>query len=238
MSTMGGIYLYGIVDRKCTLPAQPGLQGRKIYPLIHRSIAGVVSHLQQLEQCQEADLLAHARVVERVMTVASILPFRFGTVLSSEAAVVELLGHQFAAFREGLDQVRGRVELGLRAYWSASCPALDRKAPSLALSAYHRRGKRSVHDFLRGWRHRAEWERRGEELIAGIHGQLEPLAVESTLEGFSSEGELLTASYLVEEAAVEDLRAEVRAMMDQYREVDLYLSGPWPPYSFVPHISR
>ena len=75
----------------------------------HNDVAGLMTGMSELDEA----------VAEVLMADRAVLPVRFGTVLSNEAAVQDVLAAHYADFVASLDRVRGRVELGLRVLWNS-----------------------------------------------------------------------------------------------------------------------
>jgi hypothetical protein len=64
-----------------------------------------------------------------------------------------------------------------------------------------------------------------------IHRRLAGLAAQST--GPSWQHGSMTAAYLVDRERVEIVRRSSLALAESCQDIQLALTGPWPPYSFV-----
>jgi hypothetical protein len=156
--------------------------------------------------------MAHERVVETLMRQRAVLPTRFGTTLPDEDALANVLRRRARSFREGLDRVRGCVEIGVRVRWEAAGePAAEGS------------------DYLAGRRGELREARRA---VAVVHRPLARLARASSW-STPAAGGLLAAAYLVPADDVRRFAAEAQGVQDADPALDVSCTGPWPPYSFV-----
>src|SRR5207248_6711208 len=58
-------------------------------------------------------------VIERLMERGTVLPARFPSVLTHEAAALSLLRERRGEFESALERIRGAVELSVRGAWRA-----------------------------------------------------------------------------------------------------------------------
>lgn len=175
---------------------------------------------------------AHEEVLQRVAAATTaIVPLRFGSIHHELRDIGALLGERRASFERELDHVRGRVELGVKA-WRTGRPGAAAGAASGRAYLEQRREERRQED-----RDTAELE----HVLQSIHERLLAVAVDGVLNRPQpreltgrQEQMVLNAAYLVAAgddalvAAVSELDAKHRG-----RGLSLELTGPWPPHSFV-----
>lgn len=225
------IYVYAITDRPqtATVP-EAGIEGSCLFPVAYRDIATVVSLLNRVEVPPTAEnVWRHEEIVEQLMAMGAVLPVRFGTVLTDEAAVRAMLAARYSHFVANLDRVRGRVELGLRVLGE------NEDHPTQQDAAARTKSSGRAYLFARAEeerRARARYER-GEALAAELDGVLAGLAVETSHQVQASSRLLLTAAYLVERVGVGPFLRKVQALGSTYPGMHVVCTGPWPPYSFV-----
>lgn len=248
------IYLYAITDRPdIPLPALTGLEQAarpKSYP--YRDIAAVISHTTTAAPSPvETNLWQHEGVLEALMTDHTILPVRFGTVLTDEAALKDVLETHYADFAAGLKQVCGRVELSLRVLWENEvsrgvggrkdkCEDQPRPSPPFP-QLWRVRGEggaeASGRDYLLSRleveRQRQSLRRGAETLAADLHASLAHLSVESTCQVLLTPCLLLKGAYLVEREQLIAFRQGVVGLSVTYPALRFLCTGPWPPYNFV-----
>ena len=227
-----------------------------------RDLAAIVSRVPLAEFGEEAlrrnlnDLewlervaRGHEAVLERALEGATIVPLRLCTIFEDDGAVRRMLADQRSTLVSALDLLTGHQEWGVkliadRAALEAAArerssevdtPAEDVGASS-AGSAYllRRREERQVREAA---------DRLAVDVADEVHARLQDWASDAVLNPPQNrdlsghEGEmLLNGAYLVETPKVERLRELVSELQERYRDlgVRLELTGPWPPYNFVP----
>jgi len=254
-----GWYLYGVVgaDHAPPAPATAAVDPRHgIELLVEGPLGGIASRVS-LDEFDEAALperladaawleqkiRAHERVLESVLARVSVVPCRFCTVYRTEGDLRRFLAERGDALAAALEDVRGRVELGVKAFvdrdrFAAGEERLSEPRKRVAQSqggrAYleARRLEQRVSDEL---------ARLGTELAAQLHSRLVaaaedgvPLDLQSRELSGRDEEMVFNAAYLVEDR--ERFEEELGALADEHRArgVDFELTGPWPPYNFVP----
>jgi hypothetical protein len=174
----------------------------------------VVSRHQRLPEWRSLDALwLHERVVEALMAERAVLPMRFGTRLPDRNGVRAVLATRRESLLDALDRVRGRVELAVRAI----------RLPAGAAAAT---GSITGVEYLRA-------RLRSTRSAASLHQRLAALAVATHRWPEHAPGELLRASYLVDQPAVVWFCHAVERLQDGHPEAALLCTGPWPPYSFI-----
>jgi hypothetical protein len=228
------MYLYAISDcPEAPLPVTPGLEDAPLLNVRHRGIAAVASALTRAVSPVETNLWQHEAVLEALMTDRAILPVRFGTLLTGEDALRDVLTAHYADFVADLDHVRGRVELGLRVLWQdeqegGGATVQRRKGVETRGS-----GRAYMMARLEEERGRRARRKQAEALASEINTPLVKEAVDSTHQVLVTPRFLLTAAYLVERGAVEVFQQQVQALNSAYSTLRLLCTGPWPAYSFV-----
>jgi hypothetical protein len=196
----------------------------------------------------EQKIRAHEQVLERVLRDASVVPCRFCTVYRSEAELRRFLAERREALMTALDRVQGQVEVGVKAFVD-----LDRFAVGQATRNEDIRELEERVAAAEGGRAYLE-RRRLEQLVAAelerlrsvaggeIHSRL-LVAAEDGLplppqpaEISGRDGEMLfNGAYLVT-ADQSPFEQALTSVARDYRDagIDFELTGPWPPYNFVP----
>jgi len=205
------IYLYAITDR----PGTP-LPRISLREVAAGGLAAVFpGRTPDVDPSMEA-LWAHEEVVEALMHDRAVLPMRFGTCLPDEAAVHALLEGRHREFQRMLDDVRGRVELGVRV---AGTPAVAAGGPASTGAEYmaQRLGAR----------------REAQQIAEAVHTPLARIAERSTTQQARGGRDLMTASYLLPDDRIGRFTRRIQELQRAHPELALTCTGPWPPYSFV-----
>jgi hypothetical protein len=177
----------------------------------------------------EAVVRGHERVVEALLGPDAVLPMRFGSIFSGPDALRDMLGGNVAALVELLDDVRGRVELGVTVRAERGTEPDDQAEASPSGRDYLRRRQAA----LTAARQVAD---ASADLAARLHTALSGAAERAAvLSPHRSDPDLvLTAAYLVPDRAVDDFCRNVEAVGREHGAgCALEVTGPWPPYSFM-----
>jgi len=245
---VSGFYVYGVVAAGSAVPASPVA----VRLVECGSLAAVVGDVSLEEFGEDALarnlndrewLEAHARTHDAVLHafvgVTPVVPLRFGAIYRTEDEVRRMLETRREFFETTLAQLRGRVEMGVKAW-------IDRAAFQRQLA---RRGAAEEAASGRGYLERRQSElaaageasRRVAELARASHERLLAAAVDGVtnraqpreLTGRLDEM-ILNGAYLVPE---DDSRLvdEVARLSEEWGRlgVSFEATGPWPPYNFA-----
>jgi gas vesicle protein GvpL/GvpF len=255
-----GWYVYGVVDATAReSPVCRGVGGGtdvQVVPIRRvgvGSVAAIVSRVDLGEFGEtalrerlndrawlEANALAHEDVLRAFAAATAVVPLRFGTIYRDAGDVADLLEARAEEFRASLDRVRGRVELGVKAW--VDRPRLESVLSGGDLAAPDAPAGRSyLERRLRERKSAEEAAAYCTSVVRDAHDCLRALAVDAVrnraqpreLTGRPEEM-ALNAAYLV---AVDEgsFAAEVSRLDDENRAagITFELTGPWPAHNFV-----
>lgn len=202
----------------------------------------------QLQPGDGTILQSHEEIVDAFMRYTTVVPFQFGTILKNEAAVCRMLQEHDQKFKNLLTRFAGRVEWGLKVYADQQ-EFIDyslRFEPEFKELAQERAGLSRGIAYLLGRKIEAELKDKAVNRLAAI-GERIFLAVSKAaceeklhktqpqqLSGKKKEM-ILHAVYLVDKARSATFCQLGEHAISDYRAMglDLEISGPWPPYSFI-----
>jgi hypothetical protein len=212
------LLVYGIVEAGEVDSFDRGLADQSLYGIAEGPLEAIVSdHEGRAPEPSAAALRDYERTVRGLMDRGTILPAQFGSVLADEDAVRALLRSRSRDLLSRLRQVRGAVEIGLRASWRDDARVvLDPRAPS---GASYLRERLELRQSAR--RVASELD----PLTALARGSRRALAPRPDLP--------VLDAYLVDRGRVREFVALVEQLDDRLDEVELVCTGPWPPYSFA-----
>lgn len=240
-----GKYMYCII--RTPSPCQfsilgIGEQGDRVHTLHFRDLAAVVSDSPVMEyEPSRRNMMAHSLVLEEVMRNHTVLPIRFGTVAPSADVIQEkVLSRRFGELHGYLDEMEGRIELGVRTFWyegmifkeileeEASIRRLRDSLIGLPLEkTYYER----IH---LGEMIEKVMQKKRDEDAEKVLSYLRPLASKTCTSKVSTDRMVLNAAFLVEKTCQPDFDQAVEHL-DQAmgnRFIFKYV-GPVPPYNFV-----
>jgi len=190
----------------------------------------------------EERVQAHEDVLEAALARTTVIPFRFGAIYHGNGDVARMLGERRRELEEALERVRGRVELGVKAYVDRQL--LEERLRSASREASSE-GAGAGRAYLLGRQAErrvvAEADEACAAAIAEAHERLSAIAVDARVNrpqprelSGRPEQMLLNGAYLVERGDSR-IESEVESLRTAYRGLGIAfeLTGPWPPYNFV-----
>ncbi len=240
-----GKYLYGVI--RCAdaraIPAR-GIheRGARVYTLPYRDLAVVVSD----SPCEEYDstrrnMMAHTRVLEAVMQQHTVLPICFGIVApDAETVYDQLLIQRYDDLVAKLDQLRGLIELGLRAFWVDERifhEIADQQPTIRALrdSIASRPPESTYYDRINlGELVEAAVIQRRESDSEQILASLSPLARATITHPVLTDRMVMNAAFLLDRVEEARFDTAVRNLDNSMGPQIIFKTvGPVPPYNFV-----
>ena len=189
----------------------------------------------------------HETVLERALEVGTIVPLRICTIFTDEQGAAQLLTERRPDLDTALDVLEGREEWGVKL--TVDRAALEAAARDRAPEDLDQQleGQSAGGAYMLRRRQERQLREAADRLAGGlaedVHARLQDWATDAVVnppqnpELSGHEGDmLLNAAYLVEKAKVERLHELVEELRDRHRELGarIELTGPWPPYNFVP----
>ena len=238
-----GHYLYAIADAVETPPVYGniGINGAPVYVITQGALAAVVSDITERRiRPERRNLAAHNLVVKRLMEDSTVLPVAFGTIAASNQALLNILKHNSGTFTEQLDQVRGKVELGLRVVLDVPniFEYMVNRHPDLAelrdamLGKQHGPSQNDKIEMGRLFDHLLTQDRElHSETVTEVLG---PRCADIKLNPSHEEKEVMHLACLVDrgaQKAFEDGVFEAANRFDNNFSFDF--NGPWAPHHFV-----
>jgi hypothetical protein len=238
----GRNYLYAIVagGEPRSYPSL-GIDGNDVYTIAEGRVAAVVSGLSASKiRPQRANLAAHQAVLKCLMADTTPLPMAFGTIAGNPAAIHQILVRNQQAFREQLQRVAGKVEMGLRVAWDV--PNIFEYFVNTHVEL------RLARDRLVGARHEFTQEEKielgrmfdrllnedREDHIRKVQHVLAPVCAEFKTNQCRHEHEVMNLACLVRRDAQEEFSVGVFAAAKRFdNNFTFDYSGPWAPHNFV-----
>ena len=114
-----GKYLYGIIGTNGERNFGPiGLGSQEVETIAYRDLSAVISNAALGKYVVSKDnLLAHERVLERVMKEHTVLPVKFCTIAANPEEIRRLLELRYPELKHLLRDLDGTVELGVKVVW-------------------------------------------------------------------------------------------------------------------------
>ncbi|MDP8214479.1 MAG: GvpL/GvpF family gas vesicle protein [Candidatus Euphemobacter frigidus] len=242
-------YLYGIIKGAEKKSFGPGgiISDEEVYTIPYRGIAGVVSESQipspdtMLKEALGRLLVRHQQTIEKIMSEQIVIPMKFGTTVSGDEGVREVLKKGFQRFEELLASMEGRIEL-------------DVAVTRVDLNGVIRRigeEDREIKEFktliasgppAQGFQDRIKigimikeaLERRRTKEEERIVDFLKKSAVDFQKHPVMDDKMIVNCAFLLEKIKEPDFDASLKELDEEYeQEVNFRCVGPLPPYSFA-----
>jgi hypothetical protein len=224
---MSGVYAYCVVPAGVAPPA--GLTGVDDAALVVHDADALGVWFSRHEQRPTPDIVRvrqHNAVVSAPFGLGvTPVPFRFGQWLDDEQAIADRIRRHGERWRTRLTELAATCELGIRIRWPRSEPAArDVTGPARSGRAYLERVARN---HARKAELRAHADRLGEALRSAAGDLL-------IRERIDAGGAVtLVVAHLVRTADVAAHATAIDRVRQEHPELEIVLTGPWPPYSFV-----
>jgi hypothetical protein len=240
-----GKYMYCIIrspDPRRFTTLGIGERGDVVHTVHFEDLAAVVSDSPVVEyDSSRRNMMAHTLVLEEVMRDFTILPVRFGTVAPSVEAIQEkLLKRRFGEFHGLLQEMEGRVELGLKAFWYEDVifQEIVKENPPIRRLRDSLTGRPSEETYYERIRlgemiEAAMWKKRDED-AEKILTALRLLVRETQTNKVIMDRMVLNAAFLVDEARQAEFDAAMEKLdQEMGKRLIFKYVGPVPPYNFV-----
>jgi Gas vesicle synthesis protein GvpL/GvpF len=237
-------YVYGVVS-STTQPEGTGIGSRPVEVVREGDVAALVSAVPA-EEFGEAPLRErlndrawlertareHEDALERALAATAVIPFRLCTVYESREHVAEFLSNHGAALAALLRRLDGRVELGVKAYFAPEAPEREEAQSG---REYLLRRQRERDEAEEAARLKVECARASHERLAAAAEDARANPPQPPELSGRTEEMLLNGAYLVrrDDGRLADAVAELESLYGP-RGVTYEVTGPWPPYNFVP----
>ncbi len=179
---------------------------------------------------EEKHVLEHARVVSVCFRSGTVLPFRFGTIFDSDDALRQAVRTNRRTFGQSVAKLRGKAEMHLKVLV---------KGDSLRQALAEIQLPDTVGgDYLIKLREKASQDRerqtKARALSVQVHKMFNPLEEEISCKRVSSDGMLIDIAHLIDSKSIEKYQNRYSTAARQLKNCEIALSGPWPPYHFLP----
>jgi hypothetical protein len=236
------LYVYGVMWSGSLRDAQVrGVGGAPVVEVVHADLAALVSAVEPPIRAKRRELLSHAEVLNAAIAAGAVVPLRFGYLFPDEETLIaDFLRPRGDELTSLLSELAGLVELTLKGFYrqDAVLAEIVRTNPRIAQLREATRGRSgaATHGarLELGTAVAAELDARSRSDAAAILDELRPLVVDMRVDERAIEGQVLSASLLVERQHV----AAVDAVMDaiarrQADRIEFKYVGPLAPHSFV-----
>jgi hypothetical protein len=207
-----------------------GIGGSRVLGYPSGELAVIVSEYERTGELNQSAILEHARVVADCFRNTTVLPFRFGTVFDTDDALRHAVRANRKAFLSSVERLRGKAEMHIK---------LVVKDGSLRDAMNEIVLPPTVGgDYLAKLREKAarhrECQTKARAISVQVHKLFSPIEEEVSCKKVESGGMLIDIAHLVESKQIEKYQARCNTATKQLKNCEFTVSGPWPPYHFLP----
>lgn len=207
-----------------------GVGGVQIYGYPSGEFAVIVSDYAGTGTLGQESIYEHARVVSECFRNTTVLPFRFGTVFNNDEALRRAVRANRRAFLESVSRLRGKAEMHLKLIVKDGTvreAIADKELPATA-------GREYLTKLREQATRQRERQTKARALSVQVHKLFHPLEEEISCKRVDSGGLLIDIAHLIDHKSVEKYQNRYSSAARQLKDVELLISGPWPPYHFTP----
>ena len=208
-----------------------GVNGAPILSYPSGEFAVIVSEYDQKpEELGHQAAIEHARVVSGCFRNSTVLPFRFGTIFESDDALRQAVRVNRRAFGQSVERLRGKSEMHIKLTvtdGSLREAMIDVILPDTVGGDYLSKLK------VKASRER-ERQTKARALSVQVHKLFNPLEEEVSCKKVAPQGMLIDIAHLIDSKSVEKYQNRYSTAAKQLKNCEVAISGPWPPYHFLP----
>jgi hypothetical protein len=220
-------YQQGRVRSPFLIESLKGVNGLPVRGFPCGELAVIVSEMEQPPALSQQSVMEHARIVSECFKMATVLPFKFGTHFETDDDLRQAIRNNKKTFATSILQLRGKSEMHIK----VTVP--ERIARELLQAVPHKAGG----EYLTKLRQQASRDRerqtRARALTLQVSKLLSPLQEEVSCKKVTA-GIVLDIAHLINSDGVGKYQSRYSSGVHQFKGVEITLSGPWPPYHFLP----
>lgn len=207
-----------------------GISGAKVFGYPSGEFAVIVSEWTSEGQLDQKAILEHARVVSECFRNTTVLPFRFGTIFEKDDDLRRAVRANRKAFVASVSRLRGKAEMHLKL--TVHDGSLRQMMDDIELPAA------TGGEYLTKLREKASRQRERQTKARALSVQVQklfhPLEAEVSCKKAGSGGMLIDIAHLIDNKSVEKYQNRYSSAASKLKDCQLAISGPWPPYHFMP----
>jgi Gas vesicle synthesis protein GvpL/GvpF len=228
-------YAYCIVEQSSFSPYKArrmfplhgltGIDGAQVFALPSGDFAVIVSEFLPSTSMEGRTPVEHSNVIKQCFRRGTVLPFRFGSIFETEEGLRQSLRLNRKTFHASVAQLRGKAEMRLRVTLS-DVAKTEMSQPTGIGNAYllSLQRKASVD---------RERQNRARSVSVQVHKLFNPLQEEVSCK--KTDNSLrLDIAHLIDNGSVEKYQHRLTSAQRVLPNCQVTLSGPWPPYHFMP----
>jgi hypothetical protein len=230
------IYAYCLLRlaRNESWPVLDGIGEHPVFPFRCGKYTMLLSRFGRNFSFTPRSIVEHGQVIARAFETHTVLPMRFGTFFQSEKQIEQLIRENQSDLLETFCRLRGKAEMRLKLCF----PSAQSDQPSPKKQPQKTRSLRAA-GSSNGESASADprSQEMAEQLAAWLREMFHPLDDQVTCRLHSTEL-VVDCAHLIESQRVETYRELCDVASEQVKDGAIRMTGPWPPYHFLPATVR
>jgi hypothetical protein len=205
-----------------------GVDDAPVFAYPSGEFAVVVSEYPNPKSLNQQAIVEHARVIWECFNTMTVLPFRFGTIFDSDEALRRAVRTNRKTFLESLARLHGKAEMHVKLLLKdAVVEEALRELPAGVGGEYLRklRDQASI---------QRERQTKARALSLQVHKLFSPLEEDVVCKRTDSGNMLLDFAHLIDSSSVLKYQNRYSAATRHFKDCQVSITGPWPPYHFMP----
>jgi Gas vesicle synthesis protein GvpL/GvpF len=177
----------------------------------------------------ENHVLEHARVVSVFFRQGTVLPFRFGTIFDTDDCLRQAVRQNRRALCDSVARLKGKAEMHVKLLVrDGSLKQLQDIIVPQTVGG----------EYLSKLREKAmadrERQTKAKALSTQVHRLFNPLEEEISCKRVDTDGMMIDIAHLIDSKSIEKYQNRYASAAKQLKDCEMSVSGPWPPYHFMP----
>lgn len=223
-----------------------GGMGDEVITINYNDISAVVSKSSAKRYAvSRENLMAHQKVIERVMEDYTVLPVRFSTIADSIEDVREVLRKRYGEFKDLLHDMENKAELGVKALWKnmdAIFQEIVEEDKEIARLKDKIASENKTHRIDKTYGDRINLGRLVEASLQNkkkaeaerIMNHLKDISIDTRSNKVYGDTMVLNAAFLLDRMLVKEFDARVDELdAERSGRMKIKYVGPAPPFNFV-----
>ncbi len=190
--------------------------------------AVIVSEHSPEQTLTQQSIVEHARVISECFRTLTVLPFRFGTIFESDEALRRAVRGNRKAFLESVARLRGKSEMHVKIL--VKDDSVEEAITDMPVGVGG--------EYLRKLRDRAsrarERQTKARAVSMQVHKLFCPLEEDVVCKRTDSGTMLMDFAHLIDSTTIAKYQNRYSAATRHFKDCQVTITGPWPPYHFMP----
>lgn len=205
-----------------------GVNDAPVFAYPSGEFAVIVSEHSTSKPLTQQEIVDHARVISECFRTMTVLPFRFGTIFESDEALRRAVRTNRKTFMESVARLRGKAEMHFKILLKDAVVEQALKDLPAGVGGEYLRKLREQASRVR------ERQTKARALSLQVHKLFSPLEEDIVCKRTDAGTMLLDFAHLIDTSSISKYQNRYSAATRHFKDCQVSITGPWPPYHFMP----